>query len=508
MVETPRRRSGVAQSSRIQVSELSNALKRTVEQTYDNVRVRGEVSGFKRHSSGHLYFCLKDSDAVLDAVCWRGAAGRLAVNPEDGLEVVATGRLTTYPGRSKYQMVVERLELAGLGRSAQTSRGPQAASGGGGTVRSGTEKEAAVPARGYRRRHLADRRGDSGHPASSGRSLSPPRPAVAGGGAGRRRAEQVAAAIDGFNRLPPDGEVPRPDLLIVARGGGSLEDLWAFNEEMVVRAAAASRHSADFGGRPRNRHHADRLCRRLARADAHRRRRDGGSGAARAAAAGHGQEPPADRRSEPSDRRAADSPGRTGAWTAGPEPADRRPDARARRQERAAGQRPAQLPRPPPGESGPCDGAVTPSARADCPQASRSGATGDPSWRRHEGSPGAVQLARLERSRLQLGQTASRLDTALPRLLDGRRSTVERAAALLQSLSYQQVLRRGFALVRDAGGEPVTSAEHARSGDRWTVTFQAEQTVPVIVDGAQPPTKAPDHKASSKAKDARQGSLL
>ncbi len=97
------------------VSEISQALKRTVETTYDNVRVKGEISGFKRHSSGHLYFALKDSEAVLDAVSWRGSAGRLSIQPEDGMEVVATGRLTTYPGRSKYQMVVERLELAGQG---------------------------------------------------------------------------------------------------------------------------------------------------------------------------------------------------------------------------------------------------------------------------------------------------------------------------------------------------------------------------------------------------------
>lgn len=97
------------------VSELSFALKRTVEQAYDRVRVRGEISGFKRPASGHLYMALKDADAVLDAVCWKGVAGRLGVKPEDGMEVICVGKLTTYPGRSKYQMVIEQMELAGEG---------------------------------------------------------------------------------------------------------------------------------------------------------------------------------------------------------------------------------------------------------------------------------------------------------------------------------------------------------------------------------------------------------
>src|SRR5579862_5992064 len=97
------------------VSELAAALKRSIEDKFSLVRVRGEISGFKRHGSGHLYFALKDADAVLDAVCWRMTATRLSVQPEDGMEVVATGRLTTYPGRSKYQLVVDSLELAGRG---------------------------------------------------------------------------------------------------------------------------------------------------------------------------------------------------------------------------------------------------------------------------------------------------------------------------------------------------------------------------------------------------------
>ncbi|HLJ62521.1 MAG TPA: exodeoxyribonuclease VII large subunit, partial [Stellaceae bacterium] len=97
------------------VSELSIALKRMVEETYAEVRVRGEISGFKRHVSGHCYFALKDADSVLDGVVWRNVAQRLGLVPEDGMEVVCTGRLTTYPGRSKYQLVIDRIELAGAG---------------------------------------------------------------------------------------------------------------------------------------------------------------------------------------------------------------------------------------------------------------------------------------------------------------------------------------------------------------------------------------------------------
>src|SRR5882724_4367072 len=97
------------------VSELSSALKRRIEESFSYVRVRGEVSGFKRHSSGHCYLALKDADAVLDAVCWRGTALRLTLKPEDGMEVVCTGRLTTFPGRSKYQLVLDTMELAGVG---------------------------------------------------------------------------------------------------------------------------------------------------------------------------------------------------------------------------------------------------------------------------------------------------------------------------------------------------------------------------------------------------------
>ncbi len=222
------------------VSELSQALKRVVEDRFGHVRVRGEISGFKRAASGHLYMALKDESAVLDAVCWRGTAGRLAVAPEDGLEVIAVGRLTTYAGRSKYQIVIESLEIAGEGallKLLEERRRKLAAEG------------LFDPARKQPLPYLPDVIGVVTSPTGAVirdilHRLSDRFPRhvllwpvlVQGDGA----AAQVAAAIEGFNALAPDGPVPRPDLLIVARGGGSLEDLWAFNEEEVVRAAAAS----------------------------------------------------------------------------------------------------------------------------------------------------------------------------------------------------------------------------------------------------------------------------
>src|SRR5213080_511412 len=222
------------------VSELSQALKRSVEENFSHVRVRGEISGYKRHSSGHCYFALKDAEAVLDAVCWRQTAIRLPIRPEDGMEVVCTGRLTTYPGRSKYQLVVDSIALAGIGallRILEERRQRLAAEG-----LFAAERKKKLPflpevigivtsPTGAVIRDILHRLADR----FPRRVLLWP-VAVQGEGA----AAQIAAAIDGFNRLSEDGPVPRPQLIIVARGGGSLEDLMAFNEEIVVRAAAAS----------------------------------------------------------------------------------------------------------------------------------------------------------------------------------------------------------------------------------------------------------------------------
>ena len=226
----------------LSVSELSGALKRTIENAFGQVRVRGEISGFKRHASGHCYFTLKDDSACIDAVIWRGSAQSLAFRPEDGAEVIATGKLTTYPGRSKYQIVVDRMELAGEGALLALLERRRKALAAEGLFDASSQAEAPVPAASHRRRYLADRRGDPRHPSSLGGSLPDPCDPVAGRGPGRRRG---GADRRGHSRFP-DRSSPRPDLLIVARGGGSIEDLWAFNEEEVVRAAAEFANPADF----------------------------------------------------------------------------------------------------------------------------------------------------------------------------------------------------------------------------------------------------------------------
>jgi exodeoxyribonuclease VII large subunit len=222
------------------VSELSLALKRSVEENFSHVRVRGEISGYKRHSSGHCYFVLKDAEAALDAVCWRQTAIRLPLKAEDGMEVICTGRLTTYPGRSKYQLVVDSIALAGIGallRILEERRQRLAAEG-----LFAAERKRKLPflpevigivtsPSGAVIRDILHRLADR----FPRRVLVWP-VAVQGEGA----AAQIAAAIQGFGRLIAGGPVPRPDLIIVARGGGSLEDLMPFNEEIVVRAAAAS----------------------------------------------------------------------------------------------------------------------------------------------------------------------------------------------------------------------------------------------------------------------------
>jgi exodeoxyribonuclease VII large subunit len=223
------------------VSELSGSIKRTVETAFDHVRVRGEISGFRgQHSSGHAYFSLKDDKSRIDAVIWKGSFPKLKYRPEEGMEVIATGRITTFPGSSKYQIVIEQMEPAGAGALM-----------------------ALIEER--KRRFTAEGLFD---PAT--KQLLPFMPRVIGvitspTGAvirdilhrisdrfpvhvivwpvkvqGEGSGDEVANAIKGFNAIEPAGPVARPDVLIVARGGGSLEDLWSFNDEAVVRAAAAS----------------------------------------------------------------------------------------------------------------------------------------------------------------------------------------------------------------------------------------------------------------------------
>jgi len=222
------------------VGEISLAVKRTLEGTFERVRVRGEISRPNYHGSGHLYFCLKDSDAAMDAVAWRMTVGRLGLRLEEGMEVVCTGRISSYPKSSKYQLVVEAVELAGEGALLKLLEDRKKRLAAEGLFDEARKKPipylpsvigVVTSPTGAVIRDILHRLSDR----FPRHVLLWPVP-VQGEGA----AEKIAAAIHGFNAIEPGGAVPRPDVLIVARGGGSLEDLWAFNEEVVVRAAAAS----------------------------------------------------------------------------------------------------------------------------------------------------------------------------------------------------------------------------------------------------------------------------
>ena len=222
------------------VSEISGQLKRHVEDGFGHVRVRGELSGYKRPASGHLYFALKDENAVLDGVMWKGNAARVPFAPEDGLDVIVTGKLTTYPGRSKYQIVVDTMELAGEGALLALLEKLKARLAGEGLFDPTRKRPLPFLPRvigvvtsptGAVIRDILHRLADR----------CPTHvlvwPVLVQGDAAPA---QIAAAVRGFSELPADGPIPRPDVVIVARGGGSVEDLWAFNDEGVVRAVAES----------------------------------------------------------------------------------------------------------------------------------------------------------------------------------------------------------------------------------------------------------------------------
>ena len=222
------------------VSEISGAVKKALEGGFANVRVRGEVGRVSRPGSGHLYLDLKDDRSVLSAVIWKGRAQALTHRPEEGMEVIATGKLTTFPGQSKYQMIIEDIVPAGAGALMAMLEKRKAALAAEGLF--DVARKQPLP-------YLPEIIGVITSPTGAVirdilhrlRDRFPRKvlvwPVVV---QGQKCAADVAAAIDGFNRLTPGGALPRPDLLIVARGGGSLEDLWGFNEEIVVRAAAAS----------------------------------------------------------------------------------------------------------------------------------------------------------------------------------------------------------------------------------------------------------------------------
>jgi exodeoxyribonuclease VII large subunit len=222
------------------VTELSGAIKRVIEGEFGHVRIRGEVGRVSRPRSGHVYLDLKDDRSVISGIIWKGVTARLETQPEEGMEVIATGRITTFAGQSKYQIVIEDIKPAGMGALMALLEKRKAALAAEGLF--APERKRPLP-------YLPEIIGVVTSP--SGAVIRDilhrlrdrfPRKVLVWPVAvqGAKCAPEVARAIEGFNRLTPGGALPRPDLLIVARGGGSVEDLWGFNEEIVARAAAAS----------------------------------------------------------------------------------------------------------------------------------------------------------------------------------------------------------------------------------------------------------------------------
>ena len=488
------------------VSEISLALKRTVEEAYGYVRVRGEISGYRGpHSSGHAYFALKDDRAKLEAVIWKGNFGRLRFRPEEGMEVIATGKLTTFPGSSKYQIVIEQLEPAGVGALMallEERRRRLAAEGLFDPARKRpipylprvigvvTSPTGAVIRDILHR--LADR-----FPVAV--LVWPVRVQ------GETSAAEVAAAIAGFNAIAPGGPIPRPDVLIVARGGGSLEDLWGFNEEIVVRAAAASDiplisavghetdttlidYAADLRA-PTPTGAAEMavpvrselvgavsdLSRRLDGAmlrHVEGRRRD-----LRAAARAL---PRLDdllaipRRSfdELAGRLARGLSTNTLAHRARLERSSGRlQSASLDRLILRAGERLAAL--------------STRQGRALEVHAERKRAA----FARLSGRLRIDPLAeRVMRGGDRLGQAEERGRRAFARIVEKSRDRLDRAARLLDTLSYRSVLARGFALVTDAAGAPVRSVTSIAPGDALTIELQ-DGKVGAVAAGSAGPVK-------------------
>ena len=467
--------SAVSNLPEFTVSEISQAVKRTIEGAFGRLRVRGEVSGFKRAASGHLYMSLKDEAAVLDAVCWRATASRLAFPPEDGLEMVFTGQLTTYPGRSKYQLVIEEVEPAGEGALMALLEKRRKALAAEGLFDDQRKQElpflpeligVVTSPSGAVIRDILHRLADRF-----------PRHVLIWPVAvqGTEAAAQIAAAITGFNRLAPGGPVPRPDLLIVARGGGSLEDLWAFNEEIVVRAAAASEIPliSAVG------HETDTTLIDFAA---------GVRAPTPTAAAEMAVPVRAELAMTVSDleRRAA------GAVTRRIEGA---------RIQLLAAERGLRSPRELLGTAMQRLGDLT----EDLRKALVSGLEMRKSWLAEAAArlhPSHVRRE-IKAERSHTGELARRLAAAMAHLLRDFRTTLDGQAKLLDSLSYERVLERGYAVVRDLSGQPVTSAAATHPGKGLAITFH-DGTAEARVTGPTPKSARPPARHTTD----RQGKLL
>ncbi len=461
------------------VSELSRSVKRAVEDEFGHVRVRGEVGRLSRPASGHMYFDLKDDKAVISAVAWKGVASRWRFQPEQGLEVIVTGRMTTFPGQSKYQIIVENVEPAGAGALMALLE----------------ERRKKLAAEGL---FDAEHKQDLPYlPRVIGVVTSPSGAVIRDilhrladrfpthvivwpvRVQGEACAPEVAAAVEGFNMLPPEGNIPRPDLIIVARGGGSVEDLWGFNEEAVVRAISESSIPiiSAIG------HETDTSLADFA-AD---KRAPTPTGAAEMAV-------PV--RSELIAY--VDDLGTRQRTSV------RRIVARARDGLRASA---AGLPRP-------AEILAEARQRLDIAQTRLAAALGRARQKK------ALQLAQLapRLNRRVLLQTISShrariealpLQAAILRTLGAKRQQLEQNWQLANSLGYRNVLARGFALVSDAQGKLVRSAATLAGGDNVSLKF-SDGDKEAIISGsaAAPPVQAKKPKKSSAPPDNGQADLF
>jgi exodeoxyribonuclease VII large subunit len=492
------------------VSELSAALKRTVEDSFSFVRVRGEISGYRGpHSSGHCYFALKDQSARIDAVIWKGVFGRMKFKPEEGMEVVATGKLTTYPGRSNYQIVIDSIAPAGVGAlmALLEQRKQKLAA-------EGLFDEARKQLLPYLPEVIGVVTSPTGavirdilHRLSDRfpRHVMVWPVRVQGDGA----AEEVAAAIRGFNALPEQGPLRRPDLLIVARGGGSIEDLWAFNEEIVVRAAADSMIPliSAVG------HETD-----VTLIDFASDRRAPTPTAAAEMAVPVRSELLAEivslmQRSMASWRRGQDA---------------RRTELRAAMRALPSAEALLQNPRQ---RLDACADRLPRALRANAQvhrtHFSRIAAPltarllRDQVERRRERFQATdarlkqgfkanadAYRARLLRGRDQLIARAQRLDRAFVTFVQQWRARFERSSGMHAALSYKGVLARGFALVRDAGGAPLRSAAATSPGLALDIEFADGRVGATVNSGGVTSSGASSAKPKSKPATKGQGSLF
>ncbi|WP_417309749.1 exodeoxyribonuclease VII large subunit [Devosia sp.] len=498
------------------VSEIAQAVKRSVEDEFGHVRVRGEISGFRgQHSSGHAYFTLKDENAGIDAVVWRGTWPRLAFKPEEGLEVIASGRLTTFPRASKYQLVIEQIEPAGAGALMallEDRRKKLAAEG-----LFDTDRKRALPylprvigvitsPTGAVIRDILHRLADR---FPSHVMVWPVRVQ------GDTSASEVTAAIEGFNALPPDGAMPRPDLLIVARGGGSIEDLWGFNEEIVVRAVAASAipiitavgHETDTTLVDYSSDH--RAPTPTAAAEA--------AVPVRADLIAYVDEL-GSRQRQATRRAALNLRDRLRAGAAGlPRPADLLATAQQRLDRAATGLETAlrhagQKKRI---EFGRSAAQLTPAlvarrasdarTRLDNTAFRSSAAISRIAERRRSAlqavlgrlSPQALR-SEIRHAHNRLDPAAARLVPAMARIIDQRRQRLGSAASLLNSVSYKNILARGFAVVTDVEGRLVRQTGQVKPGDAVTIAL-SDGEVGAMIAGDAPP--APKKKSRPRAAD-------